>query len=306
LNLNELRSVQTVAALGYSITRAAEFLHASQPGISRHVSEVESALGVELFIRNKNRLVGLTPAGSAVVPLLNGILTDVENIHRVASRFASGETGALCVATSHTHARYLLPPIIQHFIGEFPKVDLRLRQGYVNHICKWVADGQADLSVSSAPQHAPPELELFPLGELQRIILALPGHPVLLLKRPTLAQLAEYPLITYEQEFNAYADIVGAFRVARLTPRVVLTTGDTDIMKTYVQCGLGIAIVANHCFDPAIDVTLRSLDVKHLFPSTPLYVGIKRGRPLSLHALRFIELLEPQPGALIGTHSSAD
>lgn len=294
MTLNELRSVWMVGQTGFSISRTAEVLHASQPGISRHVIDVEEALGVVLFVRRKNRLVGLTPAGEVLLPLIGRVLGDVDDLKRIAVQHAAGERGRLTVATSHTHARYLLPSILQAFIGEFPKVDLRIRQGYVNQIAHWVNTGEADVSISAAPTEPFPDLAFRRFDEIHRIVLAPAGHPLLALKRPTLRDIAEWPVITYESESVAYADIMGAFRRKHLEPRLVLGTGDTAVMKMYVQCGLGIAIVAHQAFDPAVDQGLAEVNVRRLFPVTPLYIGVKKDRPLSAQALHFIKLVAPE------------
>ena len=177
MKLTEMRSVREVAKMGFSISRTAETLHASQPGISRHVIEVEEALGVTLFARRKNRLVGLTPAGTVLLPLIDRILNDVDDLERIAGQSPTGESGGLVVATSHTHARYMLPQVIQQFIREFPKADLRIRQGYVNQIAEWVNTGQADVSVSAAPIQPFPKLEFHRFSERHRIVLAPKGHP---------------------------------------------------------------------------------------------------------------------------------
>jgi LysR family cys regulon transcriptional activator len=293
MTLNELRSVWTVGQTGFSISRTAEVLHASQPGISRHVIEVEDHLGVMLFARRKNRLVGPTPAGEVLLPLIGRILNDVDDLKRIAKQHATGESGSLSVATSHTHARYVLPSIIKTFIGEFPKADLRIRQGHVNQIAEWVDSGEADVSISAAPNESFPDLALHRFDQIRRIVLAPEGHPLLAVQRPSLHDIAAWPIITYEQQFVAYADIMGAFRKARLEPRVVLSTGDTDVMKMYVLGGLGVAILAGQAFDPRVDRGLAEVNVRRLFPLTPLYIGVKKGRPLSAQALRFIELVAP-------------
>ena len=293
MTLNELRSVWTVGQTGLSISRTAEVLHASQPGISRHVIEVEDSLGVRLFVRSKNRLVGLTPVGELLLPQIGRILGDVDDLKRIAGQHASGESGSLSVATSHTHARYVLPEVIQAFIAEFPKIDLRIRQAHVDQIAEWVSNGEADLSVAAPPVQTFPELALHRFGEMRRIALAPQGHPLLAKKRPTLQDLARWPIITYERGFVAYTDIMGTFDKAHLQPRVVLSTGDTDVMKIYVQSGLGIALVSDHAFDPVLDRGLGVVNVRRLFPATPMYIGVKKGRPLSSQALRFIELVAP-------------
>ncbi len=294
MKIQNLRAVRAVVNSAFSVTKAAAQLHTSQPGISRQLSDIEATLSVEIFLRRKNRLVGLTPAGQALLPLIDRTLNQLDDMPRVARRFASGKSGSLSVATSHTHARYLLPPVIERFIREFPDVALRLRQGFVSQIAGWVNSGEADLSISAAPPDAYSDLSFFPYRELHRIVLTPANHALLKIARPTLRDVAEWPIITYDREFAAHAQILQSFEAERLTPNMALSTGDTDVMKTYAICGLGVAIVADSAFDPKIDKALRAIDVRHLFPSTMVHVGVKRHGPLSMHAMRFIELLSPQ------------
>ncbi len=293
---HELRSVSAVAASAFSVTRAAKQRHTSQPGISRHLLEAESALGVDLFVRRSNRLVGLTPAGQALLPLIDRALHQFDDLKRIARRYASGESGSLSVATSHTHARYLLPSIIGGFIREFPSVALQLRQGFVNQIAGWVSSGEADLSVSAAPPEVSPDLVFHPFRELHRVVLAPAGHPLLKTRRPALRDIADWPIITYDREFAAHEQIMRTFEAARLKPVIALRTSDTDVMKTYALCGLGVAIVADSAFDPKLDKRLRAIDARHLFPSTTVHIGLRRHSPMSAHALRFIELVAPELG----------
>jgi len=294
MKLNEMRSVRMMTMTDFSVTAAAKLLHATQPGISRHLIDVEKSLGVLLFQRQKNRLIGLTAAGKALLPLMDSVLNQVDDLHRIAQRFAASDRGSLCVASSQTHARYLLPSAIERFIGEFPHVDVRMRQGDLNQIAHWVGTGEADLSVSAALPYAVPNLLLYDYGELFRVLVVPQEHPLRKIAPLTLADIAQFPIITYEQQFAAHAQIMGAFSAASLYPRIALTTSDTDTMKTYARCGLGVAIVADPAFDPVLDMGLASIDARHLFPPARMYLGVKKDRPISVHVLKFIELIAPE------------
>ena len=296
LKLQTLRALHAVVESAFSVTRAAELLHTSQPGISRHLADAEEALGTPFFERRRNRLVGLTPAGAALMPLIDRTLRQLDSLPRVAQRFSSGEAGNLTVATSHTHARYLLPPVIARFIREYPTVALRLRQGFVSQIVGWMESGEADLSVSAAPPVAHPDLAFYPFRELHRIVLTPARHPLSKLPRPTLRDIAAWPIITYDREFAAHAQILRAFEAAQLEPNIALSTSDTDVMKTYALTGLGIAILADSAFDPKLDKGLRAIDARHLFPSTKVHIGLRRDAPIGAHAQRFIELVSPELG----------
>lgn len=291
MKLHELRSTRAVVEAGFSVTAAAEALHTSQPGISRHIQQVEHYLAIELFTRVKNRLTGLTPAGQVLVPMIIQALDQLEGVRRVAGQFNSGDQGQLTVATSHTHARYLLPPVIEAFIRSFPQVRLTLRQGYGAQIATWLQSGEADLSISSAPQHRYSGLSFRRIGKMRRVVLTAAGHPLLKAGPLTLRSVAAYPIITYSPEFAAYSQIMAAFEASGLKPTIALSTGDTDTIKTYTMCGLGVAIVADSAFEPQRDQGLCAIDAGHLFPSTNIMLGMSKEREPTFHALKLIELL---------------
>ena len=300
LKLHELRSVRAVVASGFRVTAAGEAVHSSQPGISRHLQRVEQSLGVELFERRKGRLVGLTPAGQALVPMINRTLDQLEGMGRIAEQFKEGAVGSLTVATSHTHARYLLPPVIESFIRQFPTVRLTLKQGYVGQIVDWLGSGQADISISTMPSRHPASLSFNAFRQLHRILLAPRRHPLLKIKRPTLRDLSEYPIITYGPEYAAYSQIMSAFEVQGLRPIVAMSASDTDTIKTYAMCQLGVAIVADSAFDPRRDQGLRAIDARHLFPSSAITIGMNNERPPNVHALSLVELLAPSRTPIAG------
>jgi LysR family cys regulon transcriptional activator len=293
MKLNELRSVRAVVASGFRITGAAESIHVSQPGISRHVQKVESHLGVQLFERHRNRLTQPTAAGELLLPAIQKVLEEFDSLYALAAQFANGARGSLTVATSHTHARYLLPPALKRFIKDYPSVRVLVRQGTLDQIVEWMQAGEADLSLSAAPLRHAAALEFFPLCNVDRLVLVPTGHPLLKRRKLSLSDLSSYPLITYGSEFAAHAQISKAFKDAGLKPTMALNTSDTDTIKTYALCGLGVAIVAHTAFEPQQDHGLRAIDARHLFPSIVVSLGVNRERSLSAHALRLARLLAP-------------
>jgi LysR family cys regulon transcriptional activator len=182
--------------------------------------------------------------------------------------------------------------VIERFLARYPRVKLRLRQGYLPQIAEWVNEGSADLFIATAPAQKFPDLLFLPCREMHRIILTRPGHP-LLSKKPSLRDLAGFPIITYGEEYSARAQIERAFEAAGLEPNIVLSATDADIMKTYVDCGLGVAIVAHPAYDKRRDIGLRAIDASHLFPSSMVNVGLRRHSHVSQHARYFIELFAP-------------
>lgn len=303
MKLHELRSVRHVVASGLRVTAAAESSHASQPGISRHLSSVEGELGVQLFERRKNRLVGLTPAGQAIVPAIGRVLDQLDEIRRLAREYSAGAAGSLTIATSHTHARYVLPAAIERFIRVYPDVRLVVRQGNLDQIIEWLGAGEADLSLSAIPARQRPSLQFHPLRTLHRVLLVPPGHPLLALRRVTLEEIARYSIITYGREFGAHAQIAKAFEDAGLTPVMALNTSDTDTIKTYAACGLGVAIVADSAFEPERDVGLRAIDAGHLFPPSVVSLGVNTERQLSVHGHALAGFLSPKLGKALRSAS---
>jgi len=292
MKLHELQSVRRLALTGYSVTRTAELFHTSQPGVSRHVLGVEAELGIDIFSREKNRIVGLTVAGDALMPLLERVLESVDDLRETARRLALGEEGTLSIAASHTHLRHLLPPVIKQFGTDYPKVSIRLRHGRIPDLIEAVANGHAEICLSGASSEGHPDVVFEPYSELHRLLIVPKAHP--LLDEPTirLEDIAAWPLITYEKVFLARAEIMGVFHAQGLRPHVAVAVGDTDVMKTYVRCGLGIAIIPSPAYEADVDADLAAIDIRHLFPKPKLYYGLRRGRKISAHAHHFIRLLQ--------------
>lgn len=290
MTLQQLRYLCEVARHGLNISRTAEALAISQPGLSRQLQLLEAELGVELFVRNSKRLVRLTEAGSRILALAARALKEVDNVMAAARESADESSGVLTIATTHTQARYALPSIIRRFSKQFPNVRLNLRQGTPAEVSQLVLSGNADLSIAAETVDPVPGLVMLPCYPLPRIVLTPARHPLLRFKRLTLEKLAEYPLITYDFSFIARSKIVRAFEAKGLTPNVVLNAIDADVIKTYVEFGLGIAVVPRMAFDPKRDRALRAIEASHLFEPNTIHIGIRQNHYLRGYTYAFIEM----------------
>lgn len=294
MKLQQLRYLCEVANQDLNLSRAAKKLHTSQPGISKQIQLLENELGVEIFIRNGKRIASITPPGQTIVKIAENILREENNLKCVGQEFTDKDVGSLTVATTHTQARYALPPTIRQFTTRYPKVKLTIRQGNPIQISKLVTFGEADVAIATEAIESFHELVMLPCYQWNRCIITPPEHPLLLLQKISLEAIVKYPIITYDFAFTGRSKINEAFEARGLVPNVVLTALDADVIKTYVELGLGIGIVAQMAFDPNRDKHLRSIDAGHLFESSTTSIGIRKNSYLRSYMLDFIQMFSPQ------------
>ena len=300
MKLLQLKVLREVVRQDYNLTRAAERLHASQPALTRQLQLLEAGLGVSLLLRKGGRFTALSEEGKALLPIMMRALDAVEDAQRVARQLTEGATGVLTVGTANTHAQYALPAAIRRFVEIYPNVMLRLKHGTHRQALAWTQSREVDFCISTRPDEPFADLRFFPCYEMHRTVLTLPGHPLLDLETVSLADIAKYPIITYDRDFPAHTQVARAFEDHGLHINVALSGTDTDIVKTYVLAGLGIGIVGHTAYDADHDTGLRAIDVRHLFKSSTAYVAIPRMGTLSVHALKLIELFSPQVRAAMG------
>jgi LysR family cys regulon transcriptional activator len=293
MKLQQLRYLCEVASQGLNLSKAAEVLHTSQPGISKQIRLLENELGIDIFIRNGKRVVKITPPGQAILEIAERMLRDAKNLKQVGQEFANEATGSLTIATTHTQARYALPAAIKHFTARYPKVRLILRQGNPTQIAELVTSGEADIAIATEAIELFHELVMLPCYQWNRCVIVPPRHPLLKLEKLTLEAIAQYPIITYDFAFTGRSKINQAFDIRGLKPTVVLTAIDADVIKTYVELGLGIGILAQMAFEPKRDKHLRSIDASHLFEPSTTRIGISRNSYLRGYVFDFIEIFAP-------------
>ncbi|MEW6687816.1 MAG: CysB family HTH-type transcriptional regulator [Pseudomonadota bacterium] len=294
MKLNQIRSLSEVARRELNVSAAAEALFTSQPGISKQIKALEDELGIQIFVRNGKRLVGVTEPGRAVLAIADRLLAEAANLKRAGEEFANERRGRLTIATTHTQARYTLPKAVAAFKRRYPEVQTFIHQGNPTQICAHVAAGEADFCVATEQIAEHPALVALPCFQWNRCVVVPPRHPLLKEERLTLEAIARYPIVTYDFAFANRSLVNRAFEQRGIAPNVVLTAFDADVIKTYVELGLGVGILAKMAFHPRRDRHLRALDAAHLFPSSTTHLGIKRGAYLRGYAYEFIQLFAPQ------------
>lgn len=294
MNFQQLRYVRETVRRNLNLTEAARALHTSQPGVSKQIRELEDELGVEIFVRHGRRFTGLTPPGRELLTVIERILLEADNLKRVGENYAAEDSGRLTIATTHTQARYALPPVVAAFRERFPKVRLALQQGNPTAVARWVISGEADIGIATESLDNFEELVAMPGYRWTHSVVAPPNHPLTREAKLTLEAIARYPIVTYSKEFAGRSHIDASFASRDLHPEIVLTAIDSDVIKTYVELGLGIGIIASVAYDPERDRGLVRFDASHLFPVNTTRVAVRKGGYLRDFAYVFIESFAPE------------
>jgi LysR family cys regulon transcriptional activator len=294
MKLQQLRYLVEVERRGLSVSAAAEAMFTSQPGVSKQIALLEEELGVTIFERSGKRLTAVTTPGSIVLAMARRMLGEAQNMKRVGEDYAAESSGMLSIATTHTQARYTLPPVIQRFVQRHPQIRLHIQQGSPLQVADWILDGSADLGIATEALDRHAELVSLPCFQWAHLVVTPKGHPLQAHQPLTLAALAGFPLITYDATFTGRSHIDRAFERQGLRPDVMLTAIDSDVIKTYVGLGLGVGIIAEMAFDPLRDDTLAAMPASHLFEGNTTRVAFRRDLWLRGYDYDFLELLAPQ------------
>ena len=297
MNFQQLRSVREAVRQDFNLTAVANVLNTSQPGVSRQIRELEEELGVEIFVRAGKRLTGLTAPGATVVPIVERLLLDAENLRRAGEDFSRQDRGTLAIAATHSQARYALPTAVRDFLAAHEDVLLHMHQGTPQQVARMLLSGEADIGVATEALAQYEDLVALPCYRWTHSVVVPPGH---ILARGieagqplSLQQLASFPIITYEEGYTGRGHIDDAFAREGLAPQIVLTAMDADVIKTYVELGLGVGIVAAIAFDEERDAHLTALDARHLFATNMTRLAVRRGAYLRAFVYDFIETFAP-------------
>ncbi len=292
MKLQQLRYIWEVSKHDLNVSATAQSLYTSQPGISKQIRLLEDELGVEVFARSGKHLTRVTPAGKAILEISGEILQKVDSIRQIAQEFSDERKGSLSVATTHTQARYALPPVINEFIKMYPDVALHMHQGTPTQISEMAADGTVDFAIATEAMAGFSDLIMMPCYSWNRSVVVPKDHPLAQISKLTLEDLAQYPIVTYTFGFTGRGKLDEAFRERGLDPKVVFTAVDTDVIKTYVRLGLGVGVIASMAVDEQ-DSDLVAIDASHLFEDSVTRIGFRRGTFLRGYMFDFIEKFAP-------------
>ena len=293
MKLTQLRYLVAVAENDLNITQAARVLHAAQPGVSKQLKQLEDELGFQIFERKGRALLRPTDAGTQVIDRAIQIVRQARNIKMLAADLRKDDAGDFSIATTHTQARYVLPQVLRKFRDRYPKVRLHLHQGNSEQIAELAATDRIDVAIATGSSPIFADLVRLPCYRWHRCIVVPHGHPLGETPQPSLADLAQHPLVTYSFSFSGPSSLLDLFAREGLVPNVALTAWDSDVIKKYVRDGLGVGILANIAIDGEEDADLKVRDGSHLFPVHTTWAGFRRGALLRGFMYEFLEMLAP-------------
>lgn len=293
VKLQQLRSLAAVVQSELNITAAAARLYTTQPAVSKQLKQLEEELGFNIFVRNGRTLTGLTQPGERIVAHALRALRETQNIKAVSDEFRHSGRGALSIGTTHTQARYVLPPVIKQFRAKYPQVEFHLHQGTAEQIAEMAGIERIDFAIATGSREIFADFVLLPWYRWRRRIVVPRSHVLAGVEQPALEQLAAHPIVTYIFSFRGPSSLHEIFARAGLRPNVALTARDSDVIKTYVRLGLGVGILAGVALDPEEDADLVCLDTAHLLPVHTSWVGFARATALRSYMYDFLQLLAP-------------
>lgn len=311
MTLAQLRYLIAIADSGLNITLAAQRVHATQPGLSKQLRQLEDELGFQLFVRKGKSLDAVTQPGEQVIERARVILAEAANIRSIAANLRNEARGELRIATTHTQARFALPAAIAALNARYPHVSVHLEPTRDADVLARLDAGQVDLAIISSAGAAPTSGISLPAYHWQRVIVTPSGHALAgRTKLPTLTELATLPLVSYDSSLRPESSLRRAFEAVGLTPQIAMTAGDADLIKTYVRAGMGVGILAEMAVHDG-DADLDALSADHLFAPCTTWVVLRRDSVLREYTLAFIELFAPHLGrrevarVMAGDHSEA-
>ncbi len=292
MKLQQLRFLDAVVRNNLNVSAAAEELYTSQPGVSHQIKLLEDELDIQIFERSGKKLTSISPAGEAILEHVTNLLNCAKNIKQAAREYSKSNRGSLTIATTHTQAQFILPPILQHFSEKFPQIELRVHQGNPKSMCKLAANNQVDFVIASEVIDEQGELITIPTYSWNRYIVVPTNHELTRMSTITLADLAEHPILTYMLGLTGRSQLDKTFQAANLEPKVAFTATDSDVIKTYVRLGLGAGIIAEMACNMD-DADLQYIDASHLFPDSQIKVGFRHSRHISAFQYEFLQMLIP-------------
>jgi DNA-binding transcriptional LysR family regulator len=276
------------AARTKSISKAARKMGLSQPSVSLQIKALEGELGTRLFARRGPR-IELTDDGQRLFELARPLVDAIDQLDEdFAAQRDSAQRGTVNIAAGGSTLQYLLPPFVAKFTHEYPQVDVRLHNVTGKAGLALLREGEVDFAVGPMLD-TPPDIIFHPLVTYEPMLITPRDHPLAAQSRVLLKDIAEYPLILPPKDQATYRVVEMVFAEHSLAYDVKLEVGGYDVIKKYVDLGLGISIVMSHCLSGADH--LHSVPLGRWFPKRTYGLVLSKGARLSPAAERFVAMV---------------
>lgn len=288
MELRQLEAFREVVRQG-SFTGAARALHMTQPAISQRIKELEDEVGARLLDRD-GRGVRLTEPGRI---LLEGAEVALGAAHESVRRIReslSPERGRLVLACGDTVALHVLPPVVRAFRAQHPQAELAVTNKNSREILDLVLKREADLGIVTRPAWIDPALWVRTLFVEHLFLVLPPGHR-LAATPPDLARLQDEPAVLLAKSTETRALVERGLEAAGVRLRVVMESGNLEVVKAYVAGGLGLSFVPEMALTAADKRRLAVFPLPASFPARRLAVVRRKDRVPSLLATALLKLL---------------
>ena len=278
-----------------SISKAAEKLELAQPTVSLQIQALEQELD-EILLERRGPRIAPTPAGLALYELATPLVQGMDTLPQaLADKFGRLDSGEINIASGESTLLHLLPPYVREFAAAYPGIHIRLHNVTGRSGLAMLRSDEADFAVGSLLE-VPEDMVYRALFTYEPMLITDVDHPLVKLGRPVnLEDIAPYNLILPPQFLSTWRRVSEVFRQHGLEYNVRLQVGGWEVIKRYVEEGLGISIVTSICLRQSY--RLRTFPMKKYFPERTYGVVHRRGKFLTPQARRFIESLE-QPASV--------
>ncbi|MDD4911785.1 MAG: LysR family transcriptional regulator [Sideroxydans sp.] len=285
--LKQIRAFCQVVRSG-SITLASQKLFLSQPSVTLQIQALERELKTTLFER-RGPTMRLTPDGEALYALAEPLVQGVDGLHaNFEAQHGRLESGELNIGAGESTILYILPEVVSRFTKAYPGIHLRLHNETGRDGLKMLKLDEIDFAVGSMLD-VPDDITYQPLVTFDPVLIVPIGHPLAKKKNLTLADVSQYGLILPPRHLSTWGVVKYVFQQHQLSFKVTLEAGGWEVIKKYVELGMGISIVTDICLTG--QEKLVAIPLSQYFPQRGYGLVLRKGKFMSPQANRFVEML---------------
>ncbi|WP_325893304.1 LysR substrate-binding domain-containing protein [Grimontia sp. NTOU-MAR1] len=293
MKLQQLKYLKAIKDNNLNVSAASQSLFTTQPGVSKQVGLLEKELGVRIFERRGKNLSGITPIGERILEQVERMLALEQKIKALANEHLDPSVGTLNIYTTHTIARYLLPNSVSYFTKKYPNINFHLHPTLPLQTKGVISKGHSDFSIVAHDIGADNDLIQLP-AYLWTMGLVVPEeHPLADVRKPTLKQLSEYPILSYEPGSTGRQVQDEVFSRASINPNYFMTVMDADVIKRYVQLGFGIGIISTLAARDIENTGLTYINLDHLFEPCNAWICFSKDILLQNYMYDFLMSFSP-------------